>query len=106
MARPRCTGRRAVNDLDAARLLVRAGAKAKTANRYGSTPLELAAVNGSAAMIEVLLEAGADPNAALPEGRDGPDDRGADREAWTRSRCCSRTGPMSTRRRGGWARPR
>jgi ankyrin repeat protein len=57
-----------LNDLDAARLLVRAGANAKTANRYGSTPLELAAVNGSAAMMGLLLQAGADPNAALPKG--------------------------------------
>ena len=40
----------------------------KAADRYGITPLSLAATNGSARMIELLLKAGADPNAALPEG--------------------------------------
>jgi ankyrin repeat protein len=38
------------------------------ANRYGVTPLYPATVNGNAAMIELLLKHGADPNAALPEG--------------------------------------
>ena len=43
-----------------AQALVRAGANVKAANRYGVTPMYSAAVNGNAAMIELLLEAGAD----------------------------------------------
>ena len=34
----------------------------KAANRYGVTPLSEAAASGNAAMIEALLNAGADPN--------------------------------------------
>ena len=34
----------------------RAGAKANAANRYGVTPLTLAAVNGNAAIVETLLD--------------------------------------------------
>ena len=38
-------------------------------NRDGATPLQLAAINGNAAMIEKLIKAGADPNAPLtPSG--------------------------------------
>src|SRR5439155_101057 len=51
-----------------AELLIRAGADAKTADRYGVTPLYLAAVNGNAAMIRQLLDAGADPNSVDPAG--------------------------------------
>src|SRR6185436_8706011 len=37
-------------------------------NRYGVTPLSVAAINGHVPMIETLLKAGADPNTATPEG--------------------------------------
>jgi ankyrin repeat protein len=40
----------------------------KAANRYGVTPLSLACTNGNGKMVELLLNAGADPNTALPGG--------------------------------------
>ena len=43
------------NDLASARLLLRAGAKTKATTRYGVTPLALAAQNGSAQMLDLLL---------------------------------------------------
>ena len=51
-------------------LLLRAGASANAANRYGVTPLSLAARNGDAGLIRRLLAAGATvkaADAALPE---------------------------------------
>jgi len=45
------------DDLDSADLLLRGGANANAATRYGVTPLSLAATNGNAAMIEKLLAA-------------------------------------------------
>ncbi len=54
------------DDLETADLLIGAGANANTASEYGATPLWEACVNGSAAMVEELLKAGANPNAALP----------------------------------------
>jgi ankyrin repeat protein len=57
-----------VDDLETAGLLIRAGANAKLADRYGVTPLYLACFNGNAAMIRLLLDAGADPNSADPTG--------------------------------------
>ena len=56
------------DDLEIAKLLVRAGANVKAANRYGVLPLSLACTNGNADMIELLLKSGADPNAPLPGG--------------------------------------
>ena len=57
------------DDHETAGLLIRAGASLDAANHAGSTPMRLATVNGSAAMIERLLDAGLDPDAALsPDG--------------------------------------
>src|SRR5215471_20456427 len=44
-----------VDDVDSARLLIRAGASVGTTNRYGVAPLALAAANGSPRMIRLLL---------------------------------------------------
>ena len=48
-----------------AQALVRAGANVKAMNRYGVTPMYSAAVNGNAAMIELLHEARAAQAALL-----------------------------------------
>jgi ankyrin repeat protein len=56
------------DDIETSRMLLNAGANAKAANRYGITPLSLAATNANAGMIEALLKAGADPRASLPGG--------------------------------------
>jgi len=52
--------------------LIKAGADVNAANRYGVTPLSLAASNGSDRVIGLLLKAGANPSAAdgaLHDGR-------------------------------------
>lgn len=56
------------DDLEAADLLIKAGANPNTVNRYGVAAIFLACNNGSAPMIERLLTAGVDANATLPEG--------------------------------------
>jgi len=56
------------DDVAAAEALIKAGADVKVTNRYGVTPMALAAMNGSAAMIRRLLDGGADPNTATPGG--------------------------------------
>ena len=61
------------NDLTTVDLLIAAGARVSALNDYGVSPLSLACVNGSAAMIEKLLAAGANPHIPLPTGQ--PDDR-------------------------------
>src|SRR5688500_16251340 len=45
------------DDLETTGVLIRAGANARAANRAGATPMFLATLNGSAAMIEMLLKA-------------------------------------------------
>lgn len=56
------------DDLESAQRLIASGANVRAADRYGVTPLSLAATNGNAAMIRLLLTAGADPNTTLPGG--------------------------------------
>lgn len=56
------------DDLEAADLLLRAGAKPDSANDYGVTPISVAATNGSLEMVTRLLKAGARAGSALPNG--------------------------------------
>ena len=58
-----------LDDHETAELLIAAGAALAPANHAGSTPMQLATLNGSASMIERLLDAGVDADAAL--GRHG-----------------------------------
>jgi ankyrin repeat protein len=58
------------DDLETADLLIRAGANVSAANREGVMPMQLAAINGSAVMIERLIKAGGDPNASLSKFND------------------------------------
>lgn len=55
-------------DLVSAKSLIASGASVKEADRYGVTPLYVAAQNGDAALVELLLKAGADPNTSQGEG--------------------------------------
>ena len=58
------------DDLDMADVLIRAGARVGVRTREGVTPLQLASINGSAAMLTRLVKAGADPNALLTPAGD------------------------------------
>jgi len=58
------------DDLELADLLIRGGAKVSVATVAGATPLQLAAVNGSAVLLDRLIAAGADPNAPLTRSGD------------------------------------
>ena len=57
-----------VDDAAMTKQLIGAGAQATLANRYGVTPIAIAAGNGSASLIAILLDAGADANAPDPAG--------------------------------------
>jgi len=56
------------NQPDIVSLLLKNGADPNAVNRYGITPLWLAATNGSVAVVRELLKAGADARVALPHG--------------------------------------
>lgn len=61
-----------VNDAETAETLIRAGADVNAVNRYGVTPLSLAAGNGNAGLLGLLIKSGASPKKAdtsLREGR-------------------------------------
>src|SRR5262245_18324528 len=57
-----------LDDGDTTVLFIRAGARVDTPTHYVMTALALAAANGSAAIIDQLLNAGADPNRAVLAG--------------------------------------
>ena len=56
------------DDLEIARMLVAAGANPNAANRYGLTPLSIAASNANGAMVGLMLEAGGDAKATIRQG--------------------------------------
>src|SRR5215510_1987448 len=66
------------DDLEIADLLIRAGANLAAVNREGVIPMQLAALNGSAIMIEKLIKAGANPNAPLSKFGNRPHQRRRD----------------------------
>ena len=58
------------NNLEMTDALLVAGAAVSAANQLGATPMLLAAMNGNAAVLERLIQAGADPNSPLSETGD------------------------------------
>lgn len=56
------------NDVQSARRYVVDGGDVDIRDKHGRTPLMYAAERGNAALVTVLLEAGADPVAATPDG--------------------------------------
>ena len=76
------------------------------ANRYGVTPLSLAAKNGDARMFETLLEGRRRSERALPEGETVLMTAARTGSAGGDQACCSRTAPDERRGAAGTAKPR
>src|ERR1700735_5288780 len=55
-------------DLAAVQVLIKGGADVNAANRYGVTPMSIAAIDGNPRIIGSLLTAGVDPNSASAGG--------------------------------------
>ena len=75
------------DDVDMAKMLIAAGANVKAETREGAiTPLFMACTNGNAAMVDLLLKAGADPNSVKANGTTALMRTACRRvrEAWTR----------------------
>ena len=83
-----------------------AGANPNAGTRYGITPLALAATNGSARFVELLLKAHADANAASPEGETPHHDRRARRADRADQAAGGERRQLSTPARNGSSRPR
>ena len=60
-----------VNDTARAEALIRAGADVNATNRYGVTPLSLAAASGNVSLLDILVKSGANTKAADAALRDG-----------------------------------
>jgi ankyrin repeat protein len=58
------------DDLEMTEMLLKAGARVSTANQSGATPMLLAATNANPAILKLLIQAGADPNAPISETGD------------------------------------
>jgi ankyrin repeat protein len=58
------------DDVELAEVLLTAGARVSARTREGVTPLQLAAINGSAGMLGRLIKSGADPNERLTPAGD------------------------------------
>ncbi len=53
------------DDVPSVKLLIQAGANVNATNRYGVTPLSLACMNGETAVVNLLLDADADPSLSV-----------------------------------------
>ena len=56
------------NDVTTAELLLRAGADTNAVNDFGTSPISEACLNGSTAMVRLLLQNHANPNLAIATG--------------------------------------
>ena len=95
-----------LDSLAAADLLIRAGANVRAANRYGVTPLWLACVNGSAAMVEQAADCRRGREHRNAGRRHGADDGGADRQRGGREGAARARRQRERAREAGRGRPR